>query len=336
MLATLNSREIVDEIVKDTIKDNDPHDAVQISPDMVLASRASSAGPTLAPEFTARHEPTIDMKIDPKFASEPRINLEPKMTHAPEPQAAAPSVDTAVRMTAYDGHGRARRSAGGKWLRGALLTVLFAGGSAAAAIAWERHGDTAKQLLAEWTPSLASLLPARSPTATVAAADPAPPAAQDRPADRSAPAPTAESVAAAPAAAATQPDTAPSVEAMTRDIAAMAQQIEQLKANISELKAGQEQMAREMAKAAPKPVAEARPPANPAARVPGIPPRAAAPPLRKPKPVVSHTYMPSYAPAPVAPSAPPPSQANATPPPITTQAVADDDGPVVRPPMPVH
>ena len=37
---------------------------------------------------------------------------------------------------------------------------------------------------------------------------------------------------------------------MTRDIAAMAQQIEQLKANISELKAGQEQMAREMAKAA--------------------------------------------------------------------------------------
>ncbi|MGY3466976.1 hypothetical protein ACVW0I_003847 [Bradyrhizobium sp. LM6.11] len=32
MLATLNSRQIVDEIVKDTVTNNDPHDAVQISP----------------------------------------------------------------------------------------------------------------------------------------------------------------------------------------------------------------------------------------------------------------------------------------------------------------
>ena len=37
MLATLNAKQIVDEIVKDTVKDNDPHDAIQISPDMVLA-----------------------------------------------------------------------------------------------------------------------------------------------------------------------------------------------------------------------------------------------------------------------------------------------------------
>ena len=57
MLATLNSRQIVDEIVKDTVNNNDPHDAVQISPDVVLASRVSSEAPTLAPEFTARPEP---------------------------------------------------------------------------------------------------------------------------------------------------------------------------------------------------------------------------------------------------------------------------------------
>ena len=123
----------------------------------------------------------------------------------------------------------------------------------------------------------------------------------------------------------------------------MAQQIEALKANIAELKAGQEQMAREMAKPpAPKPVVEAKPPVDPRARVSALPPRAPVPtpsPVRKPKPVVSHTYMPAYSPAPLAPP-PPPSQAAAVPPapaPVTTtQAVADDDGPVVRPPMPLR
>jgi hypothetical protein len=126
---------------------------------------------------------------------------------------------------------------------------------------------------------------------------------------------------------------------MTRDLAAMAQQIEQLKTNIAELKAGQEQMARELTKPpAPKPVAETRP-IDPRARVSALPPRPAAPPARKPKPAVSHTYMPAYSsPAPLAP--PPPPQAAAAPlpaaPVVTTQAVADDDGPVVRPPMPVH
>jgi hypothetical protein len=348
MLATLNSRQIVDEIVKDTVKDNDPHDAVQISPDVIKASRVGSEAPTLAPEFTARPEP--------KFALERKLTIEPKFSPVSEPQAAAPqaaapSVDSAVRLTASDDHIRPKRSAAGKWLRGAFFTFLFAGGSAAATIAWEKHGETATQMLAEWTPALASLLPSTSQTAPVAAAQAAPSDAQDQIADQTAtpPAPPAVTAAAAPAAsaapAATQTDTAPAVESMTRDIAAMAQQIEQLKANIAELKAGQEQMVREMAKPpAPKPIAEAKPPVNPPARVSALPPRAPAPmpPVRKPKPVVSHTYAPAYTPAPSAPP-PPPSQAAAMPsqppmaPPVaTTQAVADDDGPVVRPPMPLR
>jgi hypothetical protein len=348
MLATLNSRQIVDEIVKDTVKDNDPHDAVQISPDVIKASRVGSEAPTLAPEFTARPEP--------KFALERKLTIEPKFSPVSEPQgaapqAAAPSVDSAVRVTASDDHIRPKRSAAGKWLRGAFFTFLFAGGSAAATIAWEKHGETATQMLAEWTPALASLLPSTSQTAPVAAAQAAPSDAQDQIADQTAtpPAPPAVTAAAAPAAstapAATQTDTAPAVESMTRDIAAMAQQIEQLKANIAELKAGQEQMVREMAKPpAPKPIAEAKPPVNPPARVSALPPRAPAPmpPVRKPKPVVSHTYAPAYTPAPSAPP-PPPSQAAAMPsqppmaPPVaTTQAVADDDGPVVRPPMPLR
>ncbi len=335
MLATLNSRQIVDEIVKDTMKDNDPHDAVQISLDIVRVSRVSSEAPTLAPEFTARPEPN--------FATEPKIHLEPKVSPVSQPQAAAPVLDAAVRVTASDAHSRPKRSAAGKLLRGAFVTFLLAGGSAAATIAWEKHGDTAKQTLAEWTPALASLLPT-SQTAPVAAAQTAPPVAQDQAADQSTPAPAAPVVTAAAAPAATQADAPQTVELMTRDIAAMAQQIEQLKANIAELKAGQEQMAREMAKpSAPKPVAEVKPPVDPRARVSALQPRPPAPmppPVRKPKPVVSHTYMPAYSPPPIAPP-PPPSQAAAAPPPVaapvaTTQAVADDDGPVVRPPMPVH
>lgn len=54
MLATLNPKQIVDEIVKDTVKDNDPHDAIQISPDIVLASRPVSVAPALAPDVTTR------------------------------------------------------------------------------------------------------------------------------------------------------------------------------------------------------------------------------------------------------------------------------------------
>jgi len=304
MLATLNSRQIVDEIVKDTMKDNDPHDAVQISPDVVRASRASTEAPNLAPEIAGPAKPTIDLG--------PGV-----------PRMAAPSVDTAIRVAANDVPGREKPSAIGKWFRAAFITMLFAGGSAAATVAWERHGDTARQMLAEWTPALASVLPSTSQTVPVAAAQAAAPAAQDQTADQS---------AVQNATAATQADATPSLESITRDMTAMAQQIEQLKANIAELKAGQEQMVREMAKPpAPKPVAEARPPVDPRARVSALPPRAPAPmppPVRKPKPVVSQTYMPAYSPAPLAP--PPPSQAAAVPPPAapptaTAQSVADDD-----------
>ena len=335
MLATLNSRQIVDEIVKDTVSNNDPHDAVQISPDVVRASRLSNEAPTLAPEFTARPEP--------KFAPEPKIHPEPKVGPVSEPQAAAPLVDTAVRVMANDGHSRPKRSAAGKLLRGAFVTFLFAGGSAAATIAWEKHGDTATQMLAEWTPALASLLPSTSQTAPVAAAQAAPPVAQDQATDQTAATPAAPIVTAAAAPAATQADATQTVASMTRDIAAMAQQIEQLKANIAELKAGQEQMVRDMAKTpASRPIAEAKPPVDPRARVSALQPRPSAPmppPVRKPKPVVSHAYTPAYSPTPLVP--PPPSQAAAVPPPVappvaTPQAVADDDGPVVRPPMPVH
>ncbi|MFT4117105.1 hypothetical protein [Bradyrhizobium sp.] len=320
MLATLNSKQIVDEIVKDTVKDNDPHDAVQISPEIVLASRAGADTPTLAPEIASRPEPRISVIEAPVTAS---------------------SVDTAVRAAASDVHGRRQRSPLGKLLRGAFVTMLFAGGGVAATFAWEKHGDTAKQTLAELMPAVTSLLPSTSQTTPVAAAQAAPQAAADattaQPATAAAPAaPPPQDVATA--SPATAPDATQSLQSMTQDLAAMAQQIEQLKANIAELKAGQEQMAREMAKP-PAPRAEARP-VDPRARVSALPPR---PPVRKPKPTASQAYVPSYPPAqtyappPIA-AAPQTSQTVAVPPPaaVTSQAVADDDGPVVRPPMPVR
>lgn len=340
MLATLNPKQIVDEIVKDTVKDNDPHDAVQISPDMVLASRPISIAPALAPEITPRPEPKFVLEPKADHKADLKTDLAPRFSPVAEPQPAAASVDTAVRVTASDGPVRKKRSAAGKWLRGAFVTFLFAGGSAAATIAWEKHGDTVKPMLAQWTPALASLLPATSQTAPVAVAQAAPPAATDQTADPSATPPVVPSATTTAAPAATQADATQSVQSMTRDLAAMAQQIETLKANIAELKAGQEQMTREMARS-PKPVTEARPPVDPRARMSAIAPRAPAPvppPVRKPKPVVSHTTMPAYSPAPLAPP-PPPSQAAAVPPPppvAATQAVADDDGPVVRPPMPLR
>lgn len=320
MLATLNSRQIVDEIVKDTMTDNDPHDTVQISPEMVLASRADRDAPTLAPEIA--RAPAI------KSRAEPKIDIAPVFA-----TTAAPSVDRAVRVAVDDVHGREKRSAVGKWLRGAFVTLLFAGGSAAATVGWERHGDMARQMLAEWTPALMSLVPSTiqaTPATTEQAAPPVAQAAADQTADQPQVQPATQAVQADAAAS----DATASLQSMTHDLAAMAQQIERLKANVAELKTAQEQMAREMVKPpAPKPVAEAKP-IDPRARLSALPPRPA---VRKPKPITAPAYTHTYAPTPIAPP-PPPMQAVAVPPPpaAATQAVADDDGPVVRPPMPVH
>ncbi|MGY8684139.1 hypothetical protein Q2941_41230 [Bradyrhizobium sp. UFLA05-153] len=314
MLATLNSKQIVDEIVKDTTKDNDPHDALDIAPEIVLASRPDKAAPTLVPDSALRPEP--------------KINL---VTEAP---AAALSVDTAVRAAAGDI--RRKRSSVGRWLRGAFVTLLFAAGSAAATVAWQTHGDTAKAMVAAWMPAL------------VASPSQATPPVTEQPASTEQQATTADQPAEQPAtpaqaqdnsntsAPATASDAPQSLQSMTRDLAAMTQQIEQLKANIAELKASQEQMAREIAKAsAPPRPAEARI-ADPRAKLSALPPRPPAPPVRKPRPVAAApAYAPTYAPAPIAP----PPQAAAVPPPpppASASQLADDDGPVVRPPMPVH
>ena len=131
MFATLNSKQIVDEIVMDA--GNDPHDVLDISPEVIRASRADKPLPKLATEFTIRPEPRIQ-----EFKAQ-----QPAIQATPSAPAAAPSVDMAVRATASDVRVARKRSSIGKWLGGAAMTFLFAAVSAGATIAWQMHGDTA-------------------------------------------------------------------------------------------------------------------------------------------------------------------------------------------------
>jgi hypothetical protein len=209
--------------------------------------------------------------------------------------------------------------------------LIFAVCSAAAAAAWQHHGDAAKQMISNWTPAFA-LTSSPTPENT---GQPDTAAVQASVADQPAPQPAAPARPpenAAPAAAASSPEPA-QLQSMARDLAAMGQQIEQLKASIAELKANQQVAARDVAK--PAEVRTSAP--NPRPRLSAPPPRsAAATPARRP--------MPAYAPVQAAASAPlpPPPLPQAAPPPSSfqpapsQQAVDQFDEPVVRPPMPLR
>lgn len=316
MLSTLNAH----------AKESDPHDVFVIDPEVVLAARGDRAPPA------------------------PRVEVD----RAPAPQSyaasdvSAPSLDTAFRVTASD-HIQlpSEPSPFAKWAKRATMAFLFALLSAFAAAAWKHHGDTAKQMVAEWIPQFSQLSLFSSPpseSATTAAEQPAPPAVQtaaEQPAspavqtastdqavaqpDTSTQAQPAE--AAAPTtAAALSPESSQLLQSMAHDLATMGQQIQQLKATIEQLKAGQDQMARDMARNS-----EARVSAQAVQPRIAPPPRpVAAAPVRRPKPPA---YPPAQTAAAAPPLPPPPAPA-----PVQTlpEPQAQDGGPVVRPPMPVR
>ena len=312
MLSTLNSKE------------SDPHDVFVIDPEVVLAARGDRA-PT-----TGRAE----------------------VNHAPEPQsyaassAPAPVLDTSFRVTASD-HIQlpSEPSPFAKWAKRAAMAFLLALLSAFAAAAWKHHGDTAKQMMAEWIPqiSLLSSLSSRPsgdstaaaeqsapPADQTAAEQPAAPAVQTASTDQAATQPDSPAQAQPAAAAAPTPtaalsaDSSQLLQSMAHDLAAMGQQIEQLKASIAQLKAGQDQIARDMAKNS-----EARVSAQAVQPRMAPPPRpVAAAPVRRPKPPA---YPPAQSAAAAAPLPPAPAPVQALP-----EPPAQDGGPVVRPPMPVR
>jgi hypothetical protein len=332
-----------------TPTETDPHDIFVIEPDVVLAARADQTPAA----------PAVD----------PISHPVPPQAETPRDMAAAvsvPTVDTTFRATAStaapatgeirapeiavpsDIHLAGRRPPRGRWMTRAILGFVFAIGAAAASAAWDHYGDTAKTMIANWTPFVLAPSPSQAAAKPAVAEQPSPVDTQgsaqasatgQAPATDQAVAPAAQAVAsAAPAAAA-----APPPPSTTPDIAAMSQQIEALKASIEQLKAGQEQLSQQMAQQTAK--------ANAARKLSAL--------AAQPVPAPAHKPRPAYSPAmaaaalassrPPTPAAPPPQAAYrplpqpavAPPPPyqpraqIVDQANVDADT-VVRPPMPLR
>ena len=293
MLSTLHARE------------NDPHDALEIAPDVVFSARADRPSPTLAPDALG---PAAD-----------------RQSHIGS-SAAAPSLDATFRATAADNrHVLREPSQARAWARRALIGFLFAIGSAFAATGWQHYGDRATSVIADWMPpfALTSPAPANPPESA------SPPVLQAAVVTEV----SSQATSSAPDAAAmpsSVSDQTQLIQSMARDVATMGQQIEQLKASIAELKAGQEQMSREMTKTTEARASESslRPRPSP----PPLRPAATAP-TRKPRPTFSAAQAtPSPLPSPQAALPPAPLQTAPAP-----QATTQPDGePVVRPPMPLR
>ena len=314
-------------LLKELERDNDPHDVLEIAPDVVLAARADKEPHTFAPEIMTR-------------PSGPPIHV----TSSGSSAATAPSLDTNFRATDVDSHHvPGGRPSTVRWATRLFVGIVFAMGSAAAAAAWQHYGDTTKAMIAEWaSPLFTTSSPPANPVPSAQAAAP----------DVQPAAPFASDVQ--PAAAATAPaqpaPAAPSTESATASapdqaqaLQSMAQQIEQLKASVEQLKAGQEQMSRDIAKASEAKASEVKasetraslpsPPPRIAAPRNAAPPRAAAPPARKPRSTYSAVqYAPPPAPLPAAAAPYVPPQP-ASPPEATVET---DGNPVVRPPMPLR
>jgi len=326
---------------------NDPHDVLEIAPDVVLVARAAAEFPSLAPD-----------------AANQAFNRQPNMGNmgaAPD-LAAAPKVDTTFR--ASDVNDIPGRRSGARWMRTALMAFLFAFLSVIATATWQRYGNEAQAMIASGLTmriDLASWLPwqksdaaapadtstaSPAPAAVATAADQVTPAAQ--PAD-SAAAPAAATPATPPPAAATSPqappaqDPAQTLQSVTQDVASLTQQIETLKASIAELKVSQEQLSQQLSREIAKPretrPVEARLPERPAERRPaklGAPPRSLGTIVqRNPRPMYPPMHETAAAPLPPPGYGSAPVQIAPGPPPAAP-ADASDDGVVVRPPMPVR
>lgn len=317
------------------LRDTDPHDVFVIEPD---AARADKAPLDLLYDVLSR----------PSDPAPSQVRPDPELRIAPDFSASAPvpSVDGAARGTVADDipvndiklgdtEISAHQPAAGKLARGAVMS-LFALGSAIAAAAWQHYGDDAKAMVANWTPPfvLASLASTTKPATT----EPMPATTEPAPAVQAAaaeqvttpPSASAQPAANAPAAVTTvAPEQVQQLQSMARDLAAMGQQISDLKATIEQLRASQQQMASVPARA------EARL-AEPKAAEPVVTRPRIVPPPHSTISTLARRPKQSFPYAPIAPAPPPQATAN-TPAQIAPQPqMAEDGGPVVRPPLALH
>lgn len=331
-------------------KDNDPHDAVQIVPDVVQLARVAAEFPKLAPDEVNRPDPrpasaAARPRPETPKVDAPRIDMPSVgVPNVDMPRVElSPRVDTTFRAT--DVHAELGGRSRNRWAARAAMAFVFALASGVGAAAWERYGADAQAMLDNYKPSftLASLLPAsllagKPAVAAAPAAPVAEPAPADQTAEPAAPASTAAQPATSAAAAAVPPappapDTAQLIQSMSHDIATLTQQLDDLKAGIAQLKAGQEQLTHELAsKAAEAKVVEARETRevraepNPHVKL-GAPPRPLGTIVRRPRPLppAQAAYMPppqaALPPVQIAPPAQVPGQ---------------PDADYTRPPMPVR
>jgi hypothetical protein len=192
----------------------------------------------------------------------------------------------------------------------------------AATLAWQSYGGTAKQMIASSAPQLGWLLslPAMNPPSggEVAVEQPSPLAAQAS-APQAAPAQAGAVAPMAPETAASTAPTAASPE--LQQLATMAHDLAAVRQSVEQLAAGQEQMARDIAKLQTAGQDIRR-------RISALPP-AAATTAHKPVPPPQPALQSSVAPLPPVPPEPaPPSLAAPLPPPPPE--------PPSRPPMPVR
>jgi hypothetical protein len=153
---------------------------------------------------------------------------------------------------------RSRRPSRGRPALRGLIGLLLTAGICTAAFAWHSYGETARPMIAQWSPKLAAASSLPSETWKLAADTPSR-VVQIAPADPAiwqSPAP-AQSVAQ-DAVSPVSPETAQLLQTVARDLASVRQEIEQLRAsqealshetarNAEQLKESQEQTARAIA-----------------------------------------------------------------------------------------
>ena len=326
----------------------DPHDVFVIEPDVSLAARADKAPLDVLYDVLRDHS-------QPRRADIERLDIKPSDIRLSNPASPDSELRIAPDFSAGseaspppDANGiqlgkteiSAHRPASGNFARGVVMG-LFALGSAICAAAWQHYGDDARTMLAQWTPAfaLASTPPAEKPAAAAQASASPVQAAVAEPASAQ-PASFGQAVAnAVPAAA---PDPSPALQSMARDLAAMGQQISELKATIEQLKANQAQASQLQPTQSPVPPREqvrtearlTEPAALVRPRIVMPPAHATAAPSRKPKQVFPYAPI-AAAPSPAAPAPVPPTAA-APPQAASPLQTAEDGGPVVRPPLPLH
>lgn len=313
-----------------------PHDFVVVPSDQVRVAPADAEIANLL-RAAARHH----SEAGARAASDPSV------------PATVPVVDATFRATDVNEGVPAKSSFVRRAMR-AFAALLLALGIGAAAMSWQTFGYAAKKALVSWAPkwAIAASLPldklglgaSSTPSDDPAEATPAQPAAPAQSASDSSTSDNAAAVAVAPPS-----DAAQQLQSMARDLANANQQVETLKGTIAELKAGQQQMARDLARVTDK-LAEQ----NAKAKLAATAPRPPAPAAHRPAPVYSSTgYPPAATPAPPPPayrpaSSPYSAQASVTPPPppaaaqpyppaqqIPPQGDPGVVGSAPRPPMPL-